>query len=100
MYLLLGQEPHRRNGIALIINKRVRNAELGCHLKNDRMILVHFQDKPFNVTAIQVYAPASDAKEADQFCEDSEDLLKLTPKKMFYSMGIGMQKWEVKRYLK
>ena len=54
--------------------------------------MVHFQDKPFNIRAIQVYAPATDAKEADQFYEDPEDLLKLTPKKMFCSMGIGMQK--------
>ena len=65
MIYYYGQEPHRRNGIALIINKRVRNAVLGCHLKNARTILVRFQDKPFNITAIQVYAPATDAKEAD-----------------------------------
>ena len=87
-----GKESLRRNGVALIVNKRVWNAVLGCHLKNDRTILVHFQDKPFNIRAIQVYAPATDAKEADQFYEDPEDLLKLTPKKMFCSMVIGMQK--------
>ena len=60
-----GQESHRRNGVALKINKRVWNAVFGCHLKNNRMILVRFQDKPFNITAIQVYAPATDAKEAE-----------------------------------
>ena len=52
-----GQESLRRNGVAIIVNKRVRNAVLGCSLKNDRMISVHFQGKPFNITAIQVYAP-------------------------------------------
>ena len=64
-----GQESHRRNGVALIINKTVQNAVLGCNLKNDRMILVHFQGKSFNITVIQVYAPATDAKgaEAEQF---------------------------------
>ena len=59
------QESLRRNGVALIVNKRVRNAVLGCNLQNDRMILVHFQGKPFNVTVIQVYAPATDAEEAE-----------------------------------
>ena len=78
-----GQEYHRRNRIALIINKRVRNTVFGCKLKNDRMISVHFQCKPFNITVIQVYAPTTYAKEADvdQFYEDLEDLLELTPKK-------------------
>ena len=52
-----GQESLGRNGVALIVNKRVQNAVLGCNLKNDKMILVHFQGKPFNITAIQVYAP-------------------------------------------
>ena len=67
----------RRNGIALIVNKRVQNAVLGFSLKNDRMISVHFQGKPFNITVIQVYAPTTDTKEAeaDQFYEDLEDLL-------------------------
>ena len=90
-----GQESHRRNGEALIINKRVWNAVLGCNLKNDRMISVCFQGKPFNITLIQVYAPTTDAEEAevDQFCEDLEDLLEPTPKKMFYSsLGTRMQK--------
>ena len=59
-----GQEPHRRNGVALIINKRVQNTVLGCDLKNDRMILVHLQGKPFSIIVIQVYAPTTDAKEA------------------------------------
>ena len=60
-----GQESHRRNGIALIVNKRVRNAVLGCHLKNDRLMLVHFQGKPFNITVIQAYAPTTNAKEGE-----------------------------------
>ena len=78
-----GQESHRRNGVDFIVNKRVWNAELGCNLKNDRMISVHFQGKPFNITVIQAYAPTTEAKEAevDQFYEDLEDLLELTPKK-------------------
>ena len=64
-------------------HKRVRNAVLGCNLKNDRMISVCFQGKPFNITVIQVYAPASNAEEAEVewFCEDLQDLLELTPKK-------------------
>ena len=57
-----GQESLRRNGVAIIVNKRVRNAVLRCHLKNDRMISVCFQGKPFNITVIQVYAPTSNAK--------------------------------------
>ena len=76
-----GQESHRRNGVALIINKRVQNSVLRFNLKNDRMILVHFQGKPFNITVIQVCAPTIDAEEADQFCEDLEDLLELRPPK-------------------
>ena len=66
-----------------MVNKRVRNAVLGCNLKNDRMISVRFQDKPFNITVIQVYAPTSKAEEAEveQFYEDLQDLLELTPKK-------------------
>ena len=78
-----GQEPHRRNGVALIINKRVQNIVLGRDLKNDRMTLVHFQGKPFNIMVIQVYAPPVDAEETDidHFYKDLEDLLELTPKK-------------------
>ena len=66
-----------------MVNKRVQNAVLGCNLKNDRMIFVHFQGKPFNTTAIQAYAPTSNAEEAEveRFCEDLQDLLELTPKK-------------------
>ena len=76
-----GQEALRRNGIAIIVHKRVRNAVLGCNLKNDRMISVPFQDKPFSITVIQVYAPTSNVEEADveQFYEDLQDLLELTP---------------------
>ena len=77
------QESLRRNAVAIIVNKRVQNAVLGCNLKNDRMISVHFQGKPFNITVIQVYAPTSNAEEAEfeQFYEDLQDLLELTPKK-------------------
>ena len=60
-----GQEPLRRNGVAIIVNKRVQNAVLGCNLKNERMISVHFQGKPFNITVIQVYALTSNAEEAE-----------------------------------
>ena len=59
-----GQESLRRNGVAIMVNKRVQNAVLGCNLKNNRMISVHFQGKPFNITVIQVYAPTSNAEEA------------------------------------
>ena len=74
-----GQESLRRNGVAIIVNKRVRNAVVGCNLKNDRMISVHFQGKPFNITVIQVYALTSSAEEAqvEQFYEDLQDLLEL-----------------------
>ena len=75
-----GLEFLRGNGIAIIVNKRVRNAVLGCNLKNDRMISVHFQGKPFSITVIQVYAPTSNAEEAEveRFYEDLQDLLELT----------------------
>ena len=59
-----GQDSLRRNGVALIVNKRIRNAVLGCNLKDDRMISVHFQGKPFSITIIQIYAPTSNAEEA------------------------------------
>ena len=76
-----------------MVNRRVRNAVLGCNLKNDRMISVRFQGKPFNITAIQVYAPTSNAEEAEVewFYEDLQDLLELTPNKdvLFWT---GMQK--------
>ena len=78
-----GQESLRRNGVAIIVNKKVQNVLLGCSLKNDRMISVHFQGKPFTITVIQVYAPTSNAEEAEVewFYEDLQDLLKLTPPK-------------------
>ena len=78
-----GQESHRRNGVALTVNKRVWNAVLACNLKNDRVISVRFQDKPFNSTVIQVYALTSNAEEAEveQFYEDLQVLLELTPQK-------------------
>ena len=77
------QESLRRNGVAIMVNKRVRNAVLGCNLKNDRMTSLCFQGKPFNIIVIQVYAPASNAEEAEVewFYEDLQDLLVLTPKK-------------------
>ena len=84
-----GQESLRRNGVAIMVNKRVWNAVLGCNLKNDRMISVCFQGKPFNITVIQVYAPTSNAEEAEVewFYEDLLDLLELTPqKKMSFSL--------------
>ena len=78
-----GQESLRRNGVASIINKRVQNAVLGCSLKNDRMISVHFQGKPFNITVIPIYAPTTNAEEAkvEWFYEDLQDLIELTIKK-------------------
>ena len=77
-----GQGSLRRNGVAIMVNKRVRNAVLGCNFKNDRMISVRFQGKPFNITVIQVYAPTSNAEEAELewFYEDLQDFLGLTPK--------------------
>ena len=78
-----GQEYLRSNGVAIMVNKGVRNAVLGCNLKNDRMISVRLQGKPFNVIVIQVYAPTSNAEETEveRFYEDLQDLLKLTPKR-------------------
>ena len=78
-----GQESLRRNGVAIIVNKRVQNTVLGCNLKNYRMISVHFQGKPFNITVIQVYAPTTNAEEAEVewFYEDLKNLLELTPQK-------------------
>ena len=71
-----------------MVNKRVQNAVLGCNLKNDRMISVCFQGKPFNITVIQVYPPNGNAEKAEveQFYEDVKDLLELTPKKDFLSL--------------
>ena len=78
-----GQESLRRNGVAIIVNKRVRNAVLGCNLNNDSMISVRFRGKPFNITVVQAYALTSNAEEAEvkQSYEDLQDLLELTPKK-------------------
>ena len=78
-----GQESLRRNGVAIIVNKRVQNAVLGCNLKNDKMLSVHFQCKPYNITVIKVYDPTTNAKEAEieQFYEDLQDLLELSHKK-------------------
>ena len=78
-----GQESLRRNGVAIIVNKRIPNAVLGCNLKNYRMVSICFQGKPFNITVIQVYTPTSNAEEAEveQFYEDLQDLLELTPQK-------------------
>ena len=75
-----GQESLRRNGVAIMVSKRVRNAVLGCNLKNDRMISVRLQGKPFNITVIQVYAPNSNAEETEveRFYEDPQDPLELT----------------------
>ena len=77
------QESLRRNGVAIMVNKRLQNAVLGCNLKNDRVISVRFQGKPFNITVIQVYDPTSNAEEAEVewFYEELQDLLEPTPQK-------------------
>ena len=91
-----GQEFLKINGLAFIVNKRVQNAVLGCDLKNDRMISVHFQSNPpFNIRVIQVYAPTDNATvaEIEQFYEELQDHLELTPRKMSFSLeGPGIQK--------
>ena len=78
-----GQESLRRNGVAIIVNKRVQNAVLGCNFKNNRMISIHFQGKTFNIPVIQVYALTTNTEEAEveKFHEDLQDLLELTPQK-------------------
>ena len=90
-----GQESLRRNGVAIIVNKRVQNAVLGCNLKYDRMISVCFQSKPIIITAIQVYVLTSNAEEAETewFYEDLQDLLELTPPKRwpFHCRGLECQ---------
>ena len=87
-----GQESLRRNGVAIMVNKRVWNAVFGCNLRNERMISVHFQGKPFNIRVIQVYAPTSNVEEAEveRFYEDLQDLLELTPPKRcpFHHRGL------------
>ena len=88
-------ESLRRNGVAIMVNKRVQNAVLGCNLENDRMISIRFQGKPFNITVIQVYAPTGNAEEAEveRFYEALQDLLELTPKKdVLFIIGNWMQK--------
>ena len=95
-----GQESPRINGVAIIVNKGVQNAVLGCNLKNDRMISVRFQGKPFNVTVIQVYTPTINAEEVEVewFYEDLHDLLELKPKKVVlfiigdWNAKVGSQK--------
>ena len=92
-----GQESLRRNGVVIMVNKRVRNAVLGCNLKNDRMISVRFQGKPFYIMVIQVHVQTSNTEEAEAewFYEDLKDLLELTPlpQKMSFSLqGTGMPK--------
>ena len=85
-----GQESLRRKGVAIMVNKRGRNAVLGCNLKNDRMIYVCFQDKPFSIMVIQPYAPTNNAEEteSEQFYEDLQDLLELThQKEVFFIIG-------------
>ena len=81
-----GQESLRRNRVDIMVNKRVRNSVLGCDLKNDRILSVHFQGKPFNITVIQVYTPTSNTEEAEveRFYEDLQDLLELPFKKMSF----------------
>ena len=83
-----GQVSLRRNGVAVMVSKRVQNAVLGCNLKNDRMISVCFQGKPFSIKVIQFYAPTSNAEEAEveRFYEDLQDLVELNPKKMYFSL--------------
>ena len=83
-----GQESLRRNGLAIMVNKRVQNAVLGCNIKNNRMISVHFQGKPFNITVIQVYAATSNGEETEveRFYEDLQDLLELTSEKMSFPL--------------
>ena len=90
-----GQESLRRNGVTIMVNKRVQNAILGCNLKNDRMISVHLQGKPFNITVIQACAPTSNAEETEVelFYEDLQDLLELTLQKdVLFIIGDWMQK--------
>ena len=89
------QDSLRRNGVAIIVNKRVQNAVLGCNLKNDSMISVHFQGKPFKIMVNQVYAPTSNAQEAEveRSYEDLQELLELTPKK---DVLFIIEDWNVK----
>ena len=81
-----GQESLRRNGVAIMVNKRVQKALFGCNLTNERMTFVHFQGKSFSITVIQVYAPNSNAEEAEWFYEDLQVLWNYHPKKMSFSL--------------
>ena len=83
-----GQESLRRNGVAIIVYKRLRNAVLGCNLKNDRLISARFQGKQFNITVIQVHVPIinTEEDEFEKFYEDLQDLLEITPQKMSFSL--------------
>ena len=97
-----GQESLRRNGVAIMVNKRVQNAVLGCNLKNNRMNSAHFQGKPFNITVIQVYALTSNAEEAEVewFYEDLQDLLELTAKRnVLFIIVVGNAKLGIKKHL-
>ena len=87
------QKSLRRNGVALTVHKRVQSAVLECNLKNDRMISIGFQGKPFNIIVVQVYAPTSNAEEAEVqwFYEDLQDLLELTPQKDFLFHHRGLE---------
>ena len=83
-----GQESLRRNGVAIMVNRTVQRALLGCNLRNDRMISVHFRAKLFNVMVIQVCAPTNNAEEAKRFYEDLQVLLKLSPQKdVLFTIG-------------
>ena len=85
----VGRHPSEEMGVAIMVNKRVRNAVLGCNLKNNRMISVRLQGKPFNITVIRVYATTSNAEEAEveQFYEDLQDLLELTKRDVLCIIG-------------
>ena len=89
-----GQESLRGNGVAIIVNKRVQNAVLGCNVKNDRIISVRFQGKPFNIMVIQVYAPTSNTEEAEveQFHEHKRPFRTNNKKRCLFYQGNGMQK--------
>ena len=102
--ITVGRNPLEENGVAIMVNQRVRNAVLGCNLKNDRIISVPFQGKAFNITVIQAYAPTSNAEEAEvvRFYEDLQDLLELTlPKKCpFHYRALECKSRESRDYLK
>ena len=93
-----GQESHRRNEVALIINKRVQNAWVGCNLKDNRMVLFHFQGKPFNITVIQAYAPTTEAKETEvslKFLHSSVKTWKTSSRKTNTQKRCSVHHWEL-----